>query len=88
MILYHTSDREIRDPDIHYGRKNADFGWGFYLTPDKDFTYRWASENAAKQLRFIRSEKIERMDGEELKAKQDAYQERFALKLKKILEEE
>ena len=46
MILYHTSDREIRDPDIHHGRKNADFGWGFYLTPDKDFTYRWAGENA------------------------------------------
>ncbi len=35
-----------RDPDIHHGRMNADFGWGFYLTPDKDFTYRWAGENA------------------------------------------
>lgn len=46
MILYHTSDREIPKPDIHYGRKNADFGWGFYLTPDRDFTYRWARENA------------------------------------------
>ena len=46
MILYHTSDREIRTPDIHYGRKNADFGWGFYLTPDREFTYRWARENA------------------------------------------
>ena len=46
MILYHTSDREIRNPDIHRGRKNADFGWGFYLTPDRDFTYRWAGENA------------------------------------------
>ena len=46
MILYHTSDREIRNPDIHYGRKNADFGWGFYLTPDREFTYRWARENA------------------------------------------
>ena len=46
MILYHTSNREIRIPDIHHGRKNADFGWGFYLTPDKDFTYRWAGENA------------------------------------------
>ncbi len=41
MILYHTSEQEIRIPDIHYGRKNADFGWGFYLTPDHDFTYRW-----------------------------------------------
>ena len=39
MILYHTSDREIRKPDIHHGRKNADFGWGFYLTPDRDITY-------------------------------------------------
>ena len=32
MTLYHTSDREIRNPDIHYGRKNADFGWAFYLS--------------------------------------------------------
>lgn len=46
MILYHTSEQEIRVPDIHCGRKNADFGWGFYLTPDRDFTYRWARENA------------------------------------------
>lgn len=46
MILYHTSDREIISPDIRRGRKNADFGWGFYLTPDKEFTYRWARENA------------------------------------------
>ncbi len=50
MILYHTSDRVIDNPDIHYGRKNADFGWGFYLTPDKDFTYRWARENAVVNL--------------------------------------
>ena len=46
MILYHTSDRVIEQPDIHHGRRNADFGWGFYLTPDRDFTYRWARENA------------------------------------------
>ena len=44
--LYHTSETEIQDPDIHFGRKNADFGWGFYLTPDREFTYRWARENA------------------------------------------
>ena len=46
MILYHTGKSEIRDVDIHRGRKNADFGWGFYLTPDREFTYRWAGENA------------------------------------------
>ena len=32
MILYHTSNREIVSPDIHHGRKNADFGWGFDRT--------------------------------------------------------
>jgi len=46
MILYHTSDRVIRNPDIHYGRKNADFGEGFYLSPDRDFIYRWAKKDA------------------------------------------
>ena len=46
MKLYHTGDREIRYPDIHHGRKNADFGWGFYLTPDREFTCRWAGEHA------------------------------------------
>ena len=172
MILYHTSDREIRNPDVHYGRKNADFGWGFYLTPDREFTYRWARENAVvnvyeldenelnmhtftrdihwfeyifnnrrlrdslvadvvigpiandtifdtlgimssgflkpeaavrllmigpeytqvviktekalKQLRFIRSEKIERMDGEALQMEQEAYQKAFAQEFEKI----
>ena len=175
MILYHTSDREIRNPDIHYGRKNADFGWGFYLTPDREFTYRWARENAVvnvyeldenelnmhtftrdihwfeyifnnrrlrdslvadvvigpiandtifdtlgimssgflkpeaavrllmigpeytqvviktekalKQLRFIRSEKIERMDGEALQMEQEAYQNAFAQEFEKIMDE-
>ena len=46
MILYHTSDREIQKPDIRRGRKNADFGQGFYLTPDREFTYRWAAKHA------------------------------------------
>ena len=175
MILYHTSDREIRDPDIHYGRKNADFGWGFYLTPDKDFTYRWAganaivneyeldesgliihrfdrdtdwfryifnnrrlqdgieadviigpiandtifdtlgiissgflkpddaikllmigpeytqvalkTEKAAGQLRWIGSERIERIAGEDLKTEQDAFQEEFGAELGKIVGE-
>ena len=173
MILYHTSGQEIQKPDIHHGRKNADFGWGFYLTPDREFTYRWARENAVvneyeldeagllihrfsrdldwfqyiyhnrrlqdgisadviigpisndtifdtlgvissgflkpedamkllmigpeytqvaiktekatAQLRWIRSEKIERMDKEKLKAEQDAYQEKFSRELAEIV---
>ena len=46
MKLYHTGDVEIRTPDIRRGRANADFGQGFYLTPDEDFTYRWARKDA------------------------------------------
>ncbi len=42
MRLYHTGSAEIREPDINRERKNADFGQGFYLTPDREFTYRWA----------------------------------------------
>ena len=44
MRLYHTGFHEIKNPDIHYGRKNADFGQGFYLTDDMEFSRRWAKE--------------------------------------------
>ena len=37
---------EIREPKIDWGRKNADCGQGFYLTPDRDFTLRWAGPDA------------------------------------------
>ncbi len=46
MRLYHTGEVEIRVPDLFLGRRNADFGQGFYLTPDREFTLRWAGENA------------------------------------------
>ena len=44
--LYHTGTEEIRSPDVRRGRKNADFGQGFYLTPDLEFARRWAGERA------------------------------------------
>ena len=44
MLLYHVGYQEIREPDVHYGRKNADFGQGFYLTDDREFSLRWAKE--------------------------------------------
>lgn len=40
--LYHTGFAEIREPDIHYGRKNADFGQGFYMSDNEEFSKRWA----------------------------------------------
>ena len=46
MRLFHTSNMEIREPDIVRGRNNADFGQGFYLTPDMDFACRWAGRDA------------------------------------------
>ena len=46
MRLYHVGFDSIPYPDIHYGRKNADFGQGFYLTDDKEFSNRWAKEKS------------------------------------------
>ena len=42
MLLYHTGFKEIPAPDIRIGRKSADFGQGFYLSPDEAFSRRWA----------------------------------------------
>ncbi|MBQ9515337.1 MAG: DUF3990 domain-containing protein [Ruminococcus sp.] len=42
MRLYHTGFLTITKPDVHYGRKNADFGQGFYLSDDEEFSKRWA----------------------------------------------
>ena len=44
LLLYHTGYQEIREPDIRHGRKNADFGQGFYLSDDEEFAKRWAKE--------------------------------------------
>ena len=42
MIHYHASQVIIEKPDIRYGRANADFGQGFYLTEERAFAERWA----------------------------------------------
>ncbi len=44
ILLYHTGYQVIQNPDIYYGRKNADFGQGFYLTENPEFSKRWARE--------------------------------------------
>ncbi len=40
--VFHTGNLIIEHPDVHYGRTNADFGQGFYVTPDAEFASRWA----------------------------------------------
>lgn len=44
ICLFHTGFQVIKEIDLQIGRKNADFGQGFYLTPDYEFSKRWAKE--------------------------------------------
>lgn len=34
----------MTNPNPYHGRKNADMGQGFYLSPDEDFSLLWAKE--------------------------------------------
>ncbi len=43
------------------------------------------TEKALKQLRFIKSETVERISDEQLKAERSSYQEVFGKELKKIM---
>lgn len=42
IMLYHAGFEIIKVPDVRFGRRNADFGQGFYLSPDAEFSRRWA----------------------------------------------
>ena len=46
MHLYHVGFNVIEKPDLLRGRKNADFGQGFYLSNDLDFSNKWARESS------------------------------------------
>lgn len=41
MKLYHGSVVEVRKPSLHYGRKNTDFGKGFYTTTQPEQAEKW-----------------------------------------------
>jgi len=41
MILYHGSLEIIKEPNPFIGRKNVDFGQGFYLTDLQEQAVRW-----------------------------------------------
>jgi hypothetical protein len=42
--LYHTGSLELKNPDVNYGRRNADFGGGFYLSDNPEFSKKWAND--------------------------------------------
>ena len=46
MILFHGSTRRIDAPRIDVGRRNLDFGPGFYLTDLREQAERWARRPA------------------------------------------
>lgn len=48
MELYHTGFDIIEAPDIHFGRQNADFGQGFYLSGNREFSVRRARERKGR----------------------------------------
>lgn len=45
IILYHGSDKIIDKPVFGEGRKNNDFGLGFYCTEDESLAKEWAVSN-------------------------------------------
>lgn len=42
MKLYHGSNRIIEEPQYGYGKKNNDYGVGFYCTEDVDLAREWS----------------------------------------------
>lgn len=50
MELFHTGFEEIREPDLRRGRRNADFGQGFYLSDSGEFAGKWAKERKNRQV--------------------------------------
>lgn len=42
MNLYHVGFNIIEEIELNYGRKNADFGQGFYLSSNYEFSTKWA----------------------------------------------
>ena len=43
MKVYHGSNCEVKIPSLSYGRKDADFGIGFYVTTDVEMAEKWAA---------------------------------------------
>lgn len=53
ITLYHGSYMAITTPFVHIGRKNVDFGQGFYLTKLLDQAKSWASTVAERKGRNV-----------------------------------
>lgn len=47
IVVYHGGTEKVESPICKYGRKNLDFGQGFYVTNLRDQAVKWA-ENMAQ----------------------------------------
>lgn len=71
LTLYHAGFEIIEYPDVRYGRKNADFGQGFYLSPDREFSMRWARERRG-MTSYLNAYELETQDLRVLRLSRDA----------------
>ena len=77
MRLYHTGLDIIKVPDLDRGRRNADFGPGFYLSPDGEFSRRWARERSGVST-YVNEYELDLPDAYEyVETDYDAHQKRI-----------
>ena len=53
MTLYHGSHTAVQQPLVKVGRKNVDFGQGFYLTRLEEQASAWAEIIASRRSRTV-----------------------------------
>jgi hypothetical protein len=49
MKVYHGSSLVVNNPDVHFSRKNLDFGKGFYVTSYQEQAENWAKRKALRK---------------------------------------
>ena len=49
IIVYHGGTEDVKNPICAFGRKNLDFGQGFYVTDIKDQAVKWALLTSQKR---------------------------------------
>ncbi len=49
IIVYHGGTEKVESPNCKFGRKNLDFGQGFYVTDIRKQAVDWAAQVAARR---------------------------------------
>lgn len=62
IIVYHGGTEKIETPISKFGRRNLDFGQGFYLTPLREQALAWANHMARsrKQAAILNRYRLDR----------------------------